>query len=90
MIVTEPAFMPFTRRFDISALSPLEVGELTNDLSHRIRFLTDRATQDVARATLEDILSSLLKAMPSSIGDMQAHGTHAMTTDLLSLVDKPS
>ncbi len=89
LISNEPGFFPFSLAIKISTLSPLQISEISHDLNHRIRFITDETTQDAAINTLFHLLAGVLENMPSALAAIQNTALPTLTTDLVSLVDQP-
>jgi len=86
---TEPAFHAFSLGVDIALLSPLMVGAFIDDLSHRIRVLTDRDTLDAAITAIEHLLSGFLDAIPPRLSARPNANATALTAELLDLTARP-
>lgn len=89
LVETEPGFMPFVPPADIAALSALQIGELKQDLRHRIAFLSDDETFEAAILVLLRLVNGFINALPASVLAAQVGTAAPFTTEALQLVDKP-
>ena len=89
IIASEPAFNAFSMGMDIDSLSPIMVSEFTQDISHRIRVITDSETRHIATDAIEGLLTGVLQAIPPNLSASEAGSTTVLTAQLLELVPRP-
>ena len=89
LIALEPAFHAFSLGTHIDALSPLMVSKFIEDISHRLRVITDKETQEAEKAALETIIVGLLRGVPNHITPNETASATTLSARLLDIIDKP-
>lgn len=85
----EPAFHRFSTGVGIEALSPLMVAQFIEDVSHRVRVMTDEDTLGTVIRVVEDLLVIVLDALPASLlPEAHVQGT-TVDAELLDLTSRP-
>lgn len=89
LLQAEPAFHAFSIGASIDELSPVLVAQFIDDLSHRVRVITDENTLAVIVAFIEDMIAGILQALPRELLNADLRATTSVHADLLELADKP-
>lgn len=89
VVHVEPAFHRFSTGLPLDTLSPLMVARFIEDVSHRVRVMTDDDTLGTVICAVEDLLVIVLEALPSSLlAEEHEHGT-TVGAELLDLASRP-
>ncbi|MGE0856857.1 MAG: type IV secretory system conjugative DNA transfer family protein [Hyphomicrobiaceae bacterium] len=89
LLQAEPAFHAFSLGAKIDDLSPVMVAQFIDDLSHRMRVITDEETLGAAIGFVEDLLAGVLEALPSDLLTVSPNAHAPVHADLLELAAKP-
>jgi len=89
LFALEPGFLPFSMPPNIANLSPLERGELVEELHHCNSVLGDEASQQAAIDLVFRVLTGVLETLPDSEPTDKETDTAIATVELLSLIADP-
>ncbi|MCB1521097.1 MAG: ATP-binding protein [Hyphomicrobiaceae bacterium] len=89
LLHAEPAFHAYSIGTRIEGLSPALIAQFIDDLSHRVRVITDEATIDVIIAFIEDLLTGVMKALPCDLLTADQRTAAPVRADLLELAARP-
>lgn len=89
LLHAEPAFHAFSIGARIEELSPILVAQFIDDLSHRVRVISDDKTIAVIVSFIEDMIAGVLEALPRALLTVDQSSASPVHAELLELAEKP-
>lgn len=89
LLHAEPAFHAFPIGAGIDTLSPVMVAQFIDDLSHRMRVISDETTLRVVTGFVEDLLTGVLASLPAQALAIDHSAKATVDAELLELASRP-
>ncbi|HOV04860.1 MAG TPA: hypothetical protein PLG99_10660, partial [Kaistiaceae bacterium] len=89
LLLTETAFQPYSLPAPITALSLLDVGEIADDMRHRIEIISDSQLLIRGLVHVSHIIEATLAALPESLAMSADMPFPLLTVDLVATAERP-